>query len=318
MALRCAVLDDYQDAARTYADWSPIEDRVEVTVFREHFTDESVLAERLAPFEIVVIMRERTPFPATLLERLPRLKLLVTTGMRNSAVDLEAARKRDVTVCGTKSNSEPPAELTWALILGLTRNLRTEADALSDGGPWQQTVGTDLHGATLGLVGLGKIGSQIARVGNAFGMNVLACSEHLTEEQAEAAGATKAPSLQAVLAASDIVSLHLVLGDRTRNLIGAGELALMKPGAILINTSRAGLVDQQALIDALTARRIAGAGLDVYAQEPLPAGHAFRTLPNVLATPHLGYVTGRNYSTYFSQAIENIDAFLNGAALRTL
>ncbi|YCQ26817.1 D-2-hydroxyacid dehydrogenase family protein [Arthrobacter sp. Z4-13] len=316
--MRCAVLDDYQDAARKYADWSPIEDRVEVTVFRDHLADEAALADRLEPFDIVVIMRERTPFPATLLERLPRLQLLVTTGLRNSAIDLEAAGRRNITVCGTKSNSQPPAEMTWALILGLARNLRTEAAAMGSNGPWQQTVGTDLHGATLGLIGLGKIGAQMARIGNAFGMNVLAWSQNLTTERAEAAGATLAPSLPELFANSDFVSVHVVLSDRTRGLIGADELALMKPEATLINTSRAGIVDQQALTDALTAGRIAGAGLDVYSEEPLPAHHAFRSLPNVLATPHLGYVTGRNYSTYFSQAVENIDAHLSGEAIRTL
>lgn len=318
MALRCAIIDDYQDAARRYADWTQLADRVELTVFTDHLTDQDAVADRLAPFDIVVIMRERTLFPASLLARLPRLRLLITSGLRNAAIDLPAARQHGITVCGTTSSTEPPVELTWALILGLTRHLIPEATALRERGPWQHTVGTDLHGATLGLLGLGKIGSRVARIGAAFGMDVLAWSQHLTPERAQAAGARLAPSMEALLTEADIVSIHLVLSDRTRGLLSADELALMKPDALLINTSRAAIVDQDALLDALLDHRIAGAGLDVFGTEPLPTNDPLRDLPNVLATPHLGYVTARNYRTYYTQAVENIQAFLDNSPLRTL
>lgn len=318
MVLKCAVLDDYQHAATRFADWTELGDQVELTVFPDHLTGEDALAQRLAGFDVVMLMRERTPFPASLLARLPRLKLLVTTGMRNAAVDLEAARAQGMIVCGTESNSAPPAELTWALILGLARHLVPEATALRNRGPWQHTVGTDLQGATLGLLGLGKIGSQVARVGNAFGMEVIAWSSNLTADRAEASGARLAASKEELLAVSDVVSIHLVLSDRTRGLLGAGELALMKPTACLVNTSRAAIVDQTALLDALTQERIAGAGLDVFEEEPLPASSPFRELPNVLATPHLGYVTERNYGTFFPQVVEDISAFLAGSPVRML
>ena len=318
MTVTCAVIDDYQQAATRYADWERFGDQVELTVFSDHLDDEDAVARRLAGFDVVVIMRERTPFPASLLARLPRLKLLVTTGMRNASIDLAAAKERGVTVCGTDSTSTPPAEMTWALILGLARHLVPEATALRNRGPWQHSIGTDLHGATLGLLGLGKIGAQVARVGAAFGMEVLAWSQNLTAERAEAAGARLASSKEALLAESDVVSIHLVLSDRTRNLVGAEELAVMKPGAYLINTSRAGIVDQTALLDSLQRQGIAGAGLDVFAEEPLPEDSPFRDLPNVLATPHLGYVTDSNYRTYFPQVVEDIAAFLSGTPIRTL
>lgn len=318
MALRCAVLDDYQDAARRYGDWTRLGDAVELTVFHDHVTEEAALIRRLEPFEAVVLMRERTPFPASLLARLPRLRLLVTSGARNASIDLAAAREHGVVVSGTASRSEPPAELTWALILGLSRHLVPEAAAMRAGGPWQHTVGTDLHGATLGVLGLGRIGSRVARVGAAFGMDVVAWSRHLSAERAEAEGARLAPSLESLLAESDVVTIHLVLGERTRGLLGAPELARMKPGALLVNTSRAAIVDEEALLAALRSHRIAGAGLDVFGEEPLPAGHPFRDLPNVLATPHLGYVSGRNYSRYFREAVEDVEAFLGGAPVRTL
>jgi len=312
--LRCAVLDDYQGVALGLADWS----RVRATSFREHFTSADDLVAAIQDYEIVVAMRERTPFPAEVFDRLPHLRLLVTTGMSNAAIDLEAARAHGVTVSGTGGGWTSTVELTWALILGLARHLVPEATALRGGGPWQHTLGTDLHGRTLGLLGLGRIGSQVAAVGRAFGMDVLAWSQNLTRERAEAAGARLAPSLDALLADSDVVSVHLVLGDRTRGLVGARELAAMKPTAYLVNTSRAAIVDQSALASALREGRIAGAGLDVFDEEPLPAGHDFRTLPNVLATPHLGYVTERNYATFFRDAVDDIGAFLDGNPIRTL
>ncbi|GAA1622931.1 D-2-hydroxyacid dehydrogenase family protein [Nonomuraea maheshkhaliensis] len=312
--LRCAVLDDYQDVALGLADWS----RVRARSLREHLADADDLVAAIHDCEIVVAMRERTPFTAELFARLPNLRLLITSGMRNASIDLAAAREHGVTVCGTGGSATPTVELTWALIHGLTRHLPAEAGALRSGGPWQSTLGTDLHGRTLGLLGLGRIGSRVAAVGRAFGMDVLAWSRNLTQERAESAGARLAPGLDAVLSAADVVSIHLVLGDRTRGLVGARELALMKPTAYLVNTSRAAIVDQDALASALREGRIAGAGLDVFEVEPLPDGHEFRRLPNVLATPHLGYVTEANYTTYFREAVEDIDAFAAGTPIRLL
>jgi phosphoglycerate dehydrogenase-like enzyme len=318
MRLRCALLDDFQNAATTAADWSPVADRVEVVPFTEHFADEDDLAAALAGFDCVVTLRERVAFPASLLGRLPRLKLIVATGMRNSVIDHAAARAHGITVCGTESSSTPPVELTWALILGLARGLVAESTALREGGPWQSTVGADLHGRTLGLLGLGRIGSRVAQVGLAFGMDVVAWSHNLTRERTDEAGVRLAASKAELLAASDFVSVHLALSDRTRGLLGAAELALLKPTAYLVNTSRAAIVDQDALLAALREGRIAGAGVDVFDVEPLPAGHPMRTAPRLLATPHLGYVSRANYARYYGQAVENIRAYLDGAPIRLL
>lgn len=316
--LRCAVLDDYQAVSLALADWSPVLDRVAVTAFREHLEREDDVAQAIADHAIVVMMRERTQFRASLFDRLPALRLLVTTGMRNAAIDLTAAAARGVMVCGTASSSEPPAELTWALLLGLARHIVAESHALRTGGPWQSTVGMDLHGKTLGLLGLGKIGTRVARVGAAFGMNVLAWSPNLTPERAAAGGAALAASREELLESSDFVSIHLVLGEHTRGLLGAAELRRMRPTACLINTSRAAIVDQDALVAALRGGWIAGAGVDVFDLEPLPGEHPLRTAPNLLATPHLGYVTQDNYRTYFRDAVEDIAAFLAGTPLRRL
>ncbi|WP_274364872.1 D-2-hydroxyacid dehydrogenase family protein [Paenibacillus thermotolerans] len=316
--LKCAILDDYQNAALTMADWSKLEDRVEVKAYREQLADEDDVVRNIKDCEIVVIMRERTPFRASLLSRLPKLKLLVTTGMRNASIDLKAAAELGITVCGTGSRTEPPVELTWALILGLARKVAAENEAMRTNGPWQSTIGTDLYGKRLGLLGLGKIGGKVARIGQAFGMEVAAWSQNLTRERADAAGAVLASSKEELLQSSDIVSIHLVLSERTRHLIGARELELMKPTAYLINTSRAGIVDQAALLQALRNGRIAGAGLDVYEREPLPHNDPLRTLPNVLALPHLGYVTEGNYGVYFREALENIEVFLLGEPIRKL
>ncbi|MFI1168371.1 D-2-hydroxyacid dehydrogenase family protein [Streptomyces sp. NPDC020801] len=318
MRLRCAVLDDFQNVATTVADWSPLKDRVEVVPFTDHLATEDDVATALADADIVVTLRERVPFPASLLNRLPRLKLLIASGMRNSVIDYTAARANGVTVCGTESSSTPPVELTWALLLGLARGIVTENDALRSGGPWQSTVGADLHGRRLGLLGLGKIGSRVARIGLAFGMEVTAWSHNLTGERAQEVGATLAPSKEDLLATSDFVSVHLALSDRTRGLLGAPELALLKPAAYLINTSRAAIVDQDALLTSLHEGRIAGAGVDVFDTEPLPANHPMRTAPRLLATPHLGYVSQANYERYYGQAVEAIDAFLTGTPVRVL
>ncbi|MEU6962488.1 D-2-hydroxyacid dehydrogenase family protein [Streptomyces chrestomyceticus] len=318
MHLRCAVLDDFQDIATTAADWAPVQDRVDVVPFTRHFATEDELAAALTDFDIVVTLRERVPFPASLFARLPRLRLLVASGMRNSVIDFAAAAEHGVTVCGTQSASTPPVELTWALILGLARGVVTENNALRQGGPWQSTVGADLHGRRLGLLGLGKIGSRVARIGTAFGMDVVAWSRNLTAERAAEAGAALAASKEELLATSDFVSVHLALGDRTRGLLGAPELALLKPTAYLVNTSRAAIVDQDALLAALHEGRFAGAGIDVFDTEPLPAGHPMRTAPRLLATPHLGYVSWDNYRTYYGQAVEDIQAYLAGAPVRVL
>ncbi|MFF3888429.1 D-2-hydroxyacid dehydrogenase family protein [Streptomyces sp. NPDC001914] len=318
MRLRCAVLDDYQSVATRITDWSPVADAVEVTGFDRHFGDEDALAAALADFDIVVTLRERVAFQASLLARLPRLRLLIASGMRNTVIDYAAAEAHGVTVCGTPSSSTPPVELTWALLLGLARGIVAESNSLREGGPWQSTVGADLHGRRLGLLGLGKIGARVAQVGLAFGMRVGAWSQNLTAERAEEVGVELAPSKEELLADSDFVSVHLALGERTRGLLGAAELALLKPTAYLVNTSRSAIVDQEALLAALHEGRIAGAGIDVFDTEPLPAGHPMRSAPRLLATPHLGYVSQSNYETYYGAAVENIQAFLAGTPLRRL
>ncbi|MFD7075251.1 D-2-hydroxyacid dehydrogenase family protein [Nocardioides sp. NPDC059952] len=309
--MRCVILDDYQDVARTYAAWDSLEG-VKVTSLSEHLAPDA-LVRALKHAEIVVAMRERTPFPATVLERLPKLKLLVTTGMRNASIDLAAAARLGVTVCGTPSSPHPPVELTWALIHALTRHIVTEAT----GHAWQQSVGSDLHGRTLGLLGLGKIGARVAAVGQAFGMDVIAWSPHLTAERAEPLG-VRAVEKHTLFETSDIVSLHLVLSETTRHIVGHADLASMKPTAHLVNTSRAGLVDTQALVAHLGSGTIAGAGLDVYDVEPLPADDVLRHLPNVVATPHLGYVTEHNYRRFYGGAVEDIAAWLAGDPIRRL
>ena len=316
--LRCAVLDDYQQVALSSADWTGLADRVAVRVLHRHVADEAELAALIGDCEVVVVMRERTPFTKSLFARLPQLKLLVTGGMRNAAIDLDAARECGVTVCGTASRREPPAELTWALILGLARHVAQESDAFRTNGPWQRTIGTDLCGGTLGLLGLGGIGGRVARVGVAFGMRVLAWSQNLTADRAQDAGAELAASKEALLAHSDFVSIHLVSSARTRGLLGAADLRRMKPTAYLINTSRAAIVDRQALVQALREGWIAGAGVDVFEEEPPLPDDPLRSLPNVLATPHLGYVSENNYRTYYGEAVEDIVAFLIGSPIRIL
>lgn len=308
--MRLAILDDYQDVALDMADWHRLPDEVEISVFNDHLADETALAERLAPFEMIAVMRERTPFPRALLQRLPRLRLLLTGGMKNAALDLDAAAECGVTVCGSPSPGHATAELTWGLILALSRHLPAEERALR-AGRWQTRLGRDLHGKTLGLLGLGRLGRRVAAIGAAFGMRVVAWSAKLDAATAAEHGAEYL-SKDALLADADVVSIHLRLGERSRGLIGARELALMKPTALLINTSRAPIVDRAALLDALRERRIGGAGLDVFDVEPLAADEPLLALDNVVLSPHIGFVTEETYRVFYSHMVENILAFLDG------
>ncbi len=315
--MRIAILDDFQNVALTLADWSPLDGRAQTTVFRDHLKDPDRLAERLRDFEVIVLMRERTPFPRGLIEQLPKLKMLTTSGMTNRSIDLAAATDHGVVVCGTDNVGTTTAELAWGLILGLMRSIPQEDRATRDGA-WQTSLGVGLAGKTLGVLGLGKLGSRMATIGAAFGMTVTAWSQNLTEERCRAAGAVKAGSKDELLSKADVVTIHLVLSDRTRGLIGRREFALMKPTAYLVNTSRGPIVEQSALIEALETQRIAGAGIDVYDVEPLPADHPMRRLPNSVITPHLGYVTVDNYRVFYPKAVENIGAFLDGKPIRVL
>lgn len=318
MILQCAILDDYQNVALTMANWQSLAGSVAITAFNTHIESEEQLVKRLCPYDIVVIMRERTPFTASLFSRLPNLKLLITSGMRNASIDLTAAAQHNIIVSGTQSFSEPPVELTWALILGLARHIVPEHLAFKSNGPWQQTLGVDLFQKRLGIIGLGKIGRQVARIGLAFGMEVMAWSQNLTREAAEAEGVLWAASKKELMESCDFITVHLVLSERTMHLITAEDFHQMRKTAYFINTSRAQIVDHQALLEALQHQRIAGAGLDVFPTEPLPEKDLLRSLPNVLATPHLGYVTQKNYQVYFDEALENIHAYLAGKPIRLL
>ena len=314
--VRIAVLDDYQNLALELADWSVLPDGVEVTVFNNHLHDLDALAERLSDFEIVAIMRERTPFPRALFDRLPKLKLLVTTGARNFSIDLDAAADRGVTVCGTEGSGNATVDLTWGLIIALVRHIPQEHEAMRTG-QWQSTLGQGLLGKTLGVIGLGRLGAEVARVGAAFGMQVIAWSDNLTAERA-ATGGAEPVTKQELLARADVVTIHLVLSERTHHLVGRREFELMKPTSYLINTSRGPIVDEQALIAALSSGQIAGAALDVYDVEPLPADHPLRRIGNAILSPHVGYVTEENYRRFYAQTVEDIAAFLAGAPLRVL
>ena len=315
--LHCAIIDDYQNCALRLADWSSLPD-VAAKSFNDHISGHAALIERLDPFDIIVAMRERTPFDAALLNALPRLKLLVTSGMRNAAIDVAAAKERGIVVSGTGGLPNVAPELSWGLLMALARHIAAEAASLRRGGPWQTTRGIGLAGKTLGVIGLGNIGTRMACYAQAFDMKVLAWSANLTDERCITAGVERAANLDSLLQRADIVTIHMVLSDRSRGMLGARELALMKPSALLVNTSRGPLIDEFALIEALTEQRIAGAALDVFDTEPLPLGHPFRTLANVLATPHLGYVTQESYTGYFEGAVEDIAAWLRGAPIRTL
>ncbi len=314
--MNVAVLDDYQAIALSMADWNSLGDGVRVQVFHDHLDGERALLDRLRPFEGIVAMRERTPFPRSLLEGLPHLRLLVTTGMRNASIDVEAATGLGITVCGTEGLGYPTAELTWGLILAWARRIPCEDRATREG-RWQTTVGLGLRGKVLGVIGLGRLGSQVATIGRAFGMSVIAWSQNLTVERAAACGAALVPK-DDLLARADVVTIHLQLSDRTRGLLGARELRLMKATTLLVNTSRGPIVDERALIAALRERSIAGAALDVFDEEPLPPNHPLRQLDGTVITPHLGYVTAEGYEVFYRDAVEDIRAFQGGHPVRVL
>jgi len=314
--MRIAVIDDWQSVAENVVDWTPLQAVGDLDFIHDYSGGSAALAERLAPYAIICVMRERTLFDAGLLERLPQLKLLVTGGMRNAAIDLQAATRLGIQVAGTDSYKHAAPELTWALLMALTRDLLGEANSLRAGG-WQIGLGGDLHGSTLGLLGLGSIGEKVARFGQAFGMRVIAWSQNLTPERAAQVG-VEYVSKQQLFEQADVLSVHLVLSERSRGLVDAQALGWMKPGARLVNTSRGPIVDEAALIQSLRDGHLGGAGLDVFDQEPLALDHPFRTLPNVLATPHIGYVSGNNYRLFFSQMIEDILAWHSGQPVRLL
>ncbi len=314
--VRIAVIDDWQDVARDLADWSVLEGIGEVSFLHDYPADTATLIERLAPFEVICVMRERTRFDDALLAGLPRLRLLVTGAMRNAALDLASATRRGIQVCGTDSYKQAAPELTWALIMALGRNLLAEAASLRNGG-WQVGLGRDLYGRTLGILGLGAIGQRIAGYGQAFGMRVIAWSENLTAERAAALGVEYVDK-RSLFEQADVLSVHLVLGPRSKGLVDAQALGWMKPTAYLVNTARGPIVDEAALIAALQEGRLAGAALDVFDQEPLPADHPFRHLDNVLATPHVGYVSEANYRVFYGQMIEDIQAWAAGAPIRVI
>jgi phosphoglycerate dehydrogenase-like enzyme len=307
--MKIAILDDYQGVALEMADWSGLANRAQVDVFNDHLADADSVVKRLHPYDIVCVMRERTPLRRDTIERLPNLKLIASTGPRNASIDLEAAAARGIKVVHTGYFGNPTVELTWALILGSARHLTAEAAAVRNGG-WQHTIGDDLSGQTLGIIGLGNLGTKVAHVACAFGMKVIAWSQNLTAQKAEAAGATLVPK-EELLRQADFVSIHLVLSERTRGLIGARELSLMKPTARLINTSRGPIVVEADLIQALNTGRIAGAAIDVYDTEPLPANHPYRNTANLLATPHIGYVSRRLYERFYQDTVSNIVGWLD-------
>src|ERR1700688_4502651 len=306
---KIAVLDDYQNAALESADWSVLRDRADIAVFQNHLADPEAVIERLLPFDVVCVMRERTPLPRNVIERLPKLKLIASTGSGNASIDVDAAGDHGIAVVYTGYRSDPTIEFTWALILASARHIVTESNSVRSGG-WQQTVGTDLRGKTLGALGLGRIGSEVARIGRAFGMNLIAWSQNMTPQAAEAAGATLVSKNQ-LFEQADILTIHLVLSSRTRGLIGAAELARMKPTARLINTSRGPIVEEQALISVLKKKQIAGAAIDVFDVEPLPPDHPFRALDNILATPHIAYVSQGLYKTFYEDTVSNIRKWLD-------
>jgi phosphoglycerate dehydrogenase-like enzyme len=317
MAHRCAILDDYQNVALKVADWSPVAKDLDIKVFNQPLGGQDKVIQALADFEIVCGMRERTPFPRAVISALPKLKLLITTGARNASFDLAAAKDHNVVVCGTPGFGNPTAGLAIGLMLELTRRIGFENARMKAGESWQVTIGPDLEGHTLGVIGLGKLGTRVAKVAQALGMKVIAWSQNLTPEKCREAGVEYATK-EELLRQSDFVSIHVILSQRTRGLIGATELGLMKPTAHLINTSRGPIVDEAALLAVLTEKRIAGAALDVFDVEPLPLDHPFRRMDNVVLTPHLGYVSTQNYRAYFTGVVEDIRGWLDGKPVRAM
>jgi phosphoglycerate dehydrogenase-like enzyme len=317
MAVHCAILDDYQNVALKLADWSKLKNAIEIKVFQEHLGGADKVIAALQGFEIIVAMRERTAFSKKVIDALPALKLLITTGMRNASIDTEAAKARGITVCGTGTFGNPTSGIAIGLMLELTRRIGYENARLHSGALWQTTIGLDLEGMTLGVLGLGKLGTRTASIAKAFGMKVIAWSQNLTAEKCREAGIDYAAK-DDLFRQADFITIHVVLSQRTRGLIDARELGLMRPTAFLINTSRGPIIEEAALLAALRERRIAGAGLDVFDTEPLPLDHPFRKMDNVVITPHLGYVSEQNYRRYFSDAVDDIRGFLDGKPVRVL
>jgi phosphoglycerate dehydrogenase-like enzyme len=307
--MRVAILDDYQDVALTMADWSQVAERATITVFNDHLADPDAVVQRLAPFDVVCVMRERTPLTREVIERLPRLKMIASTGPFNASVDVDAAKERGIYVSGTGGYVESTIELTWALILTAARRITDEAASVRAGG-WQRSVGLQLGGSVLGVLGLGRIGGRVAQIGKSFGMDVIAWSTNLTPQAADEAGVSYV-SKEELFSRADVLTIHLKLSERSHGLVGADELALMKPTALLVNTSRGPIVDESALVDALRSRRIDGAGLDVFDIEPLPAGHPLRSLDNVVATPHIGYVAEQVYRVFYGESAAKIARWLS-------
>ena len=314
--LKVAILDDYQDVSQQFVDLEKLSGKYEFKIFSEPFTDEADALEQLADFEALLIMRERTPITNNIIENLTKLKFIITSGLRNKAIDLGAAKKRKIIVCGTEMNINPTPELTWCLLLGLARNLKEEIDNMYQG-YWQTTVGVELKGKILGLIGLGKVGSQVAKIGKAFGMQIMAWSENLNLDRCKELEVLPC-SKEDLLKNSDFLSIHVQGGERYKNCITLKELEKMKKTAFLINTSRGPIINEDDLIIALSTNVIAGAGLDVYEKEPLPENNKLRFLPNALLTPHIGYVTAENYNTFYNQMIEALEACVNGKPIRVI
>ena len=315
--LRCAILDDYLNVTLKLADWSKISDRVDVTVFNEPFASTEAAAGALKDFEIICAMRERTPFPRALFGALPKLKLLITSGLRNAAIDSEAAKHHQVVLCGTQWNRDPTAPLTMGLILELTRSIGRENARMHAGEPLQRFIGLEIEGRTLGVVGLGKLGAKVSGLAKAFGMNVIAWSPNLTADRCKEVGVGYATK-EELFATADIITVHVVLSQRSRGLVGREDLARMRPTSYLVNTARGPIVDEAALLETLQQKKIAGAAIDVFSVEPLPVDHPFRKLDNIVLTPHLGYVTEEGFRAHYSQMVEGIGAWLKGEPLRRL
>jgi len=315
--LRCAILDDYYDTALALADWHALADRVDATAFTHPFASEKDAQSALADFDIICAMRERTSFPRSLIEALPKLKLLLTSGMRNAAIDMEAAKARNIVVCGTQYGRDPTAHLAIGLMLELTRKIGQENARMHAGEPWQKLGGVEIEGRTLGLIGLGKLGTKVAGLGKAFGMHAIAWSPNLTPERCAATGVGYATK-EELFSTADIITIHVVLSDRSRGLVGAADLARMKPTSFIVNTARGPIIDEMALLETLKARKIAGAGVDVFSVEPLPVDHPFRKLDNLVLTPHLGYATQETFIAHYNQMVEGIDGWFKGEPVRRL